>query len=95
MIWYKWQDFRIIRNQHYEQKLATKLKEGLTRWTDIKRGVSQGCITSSDHFNLHSECILEEAEEEIQVNGRRTNNIRYADDTVLLASSEAGLQAGA
>ena len=50
---------------------------------------------SPDLFNLHTEFILkelEEVEEGIQVNGRRINNIRYADDTVLLASSEAGLQ---
>ena len=49
---------------------------------------------SRDLFNLYSEFILKEpeVEEGIQVNGRRINNIRYADDTVLLASSEAGLQ---
>ena len=49
---------------------------------------------SRDLFNLYSEFILKEpeVEEGIQVNGRRINNIRYADDTVLLASSGAGLQ---
>ena len=88
-------DFRIIRNLYYEQKAAIKLTEGLTEWTDIKRGVRQGCVMSPDLFNLYSEFILkelEEVKEGIQVNGRCINNIRYADDTVLLASSEAGLQ---
>ena len=50
---------------------------------------------SPDLFNLYSEFILkelEEVEEGIQVNGRCINNIRYADDTALLASWEAGLQ---
>jgi len=87
-------DFRNIRNLCYEQKAAFKLTEGLTEWTDIKRGVRQGCVMSPDLFNLYSEFILNELEVEkgIQVNGRLTDNIRYADDTVLLASSEAGLQ---
>ena len=78
-----------------EQKAAVKLTEGLTEWTDIKRGVRQGCVMSPDLFNLYSELILKELEEVkagIQVNGRRINNIRCADDTVLLASSETGLQ---
>ena len=47
-----------------------------------------------DFFNLYSEFILkelEEVEEGIQVNGKSINSIRYADDTVLLASSEAGV----
>ena len=50
---------------------------------------------SPDYINLHSKFILrklEEIEEGIQVNGRQINNICYADDTVLLVSSEAGLQ---
>jgi len=88
-------NFRIIRNLYYEQKAAIKLTEGLTEWTDIKRGVRQGCVMSPVLSNLYSEFILkelEEVDEGIQVNGRRINNIRYADDTVLLAYSEAALQ---
>jgi len=83
-------DFRIIRNLYYEQKAAIKNTEGLTEWTDIKRGVRQSCVMSPDHINLYSEFILkelEEVQEGIQVNGRRITNIPFADDTVLLASS--------
>ena len=83
------QDFRITGNLYYEQKTAIRLTEVLTEWTDIKRGVRQGCVMSLDLFNLYSEFILkelEEVEEGIQVNGRCINNIRYADDTALLAS---------
>ena len=88
-------DFRIIRNLYYEQKAVIQLPEGLTGLTDIKRGVRQGVVMSPDLFNLYSEFILrklEEVEKGIQVNGRRINNIRYADGAVLLASSEAGLK---
>ena len=56
-------DFRIIRNLYYEQKAAIKLTEGLTEWTDIKRGVRQGCVMSPDLFNLYSEFILKELED--------------------------------
>ena len=87
-------DFRIIRNLYYEQKAVIKQTEGFTGWTNIKRGVSQNWFMSPDLFNLCSELILrelKEVEEGIQVNGRRINNISYADDTMLLASLDAGL----
>jgi len=61
----------------------------------FKRDVSQDWVMCLDLFNLYSKFILkqlEEFEEGIQVNGRRINNIRYADDAVLLSSSEADLQ---
>ena len=61
----------------------------------IKRGVRQGCVGSPDLYNLYRGIILralEDIEEGIVVNGVRINNLRYADDTVLLATSEEGLQ---
>jgi len=53
-------DFRIICNLYYEQKAAIKLTDGLTEWTDIKRGVRQGCVMSPDLCNLYNELILKE-----------------------------------
>ena len=88
-------DYRIIHNLYFQQKAAIKLTEDLSYWIDIKRGVRQGCVMSPDLFNLYSKFILwelEEIEEGIQINGQCINNIRYADDTVLTASKEAGLQ---
>ena len=88
-------DYRIIHNLYFQQKAAIKLTEDLSHWIDIKRGVRQGCVMSPDLFNLYREFILrelEEIEERIQINGQRINKIRYADGTVLIALTEAGLQ---
>ena len=66
----------------------------LTAWTIIQRGVRQGCVLSPDFFSLYGEIILRSIlnEEGIQIGGRNINNIRYADDTVLIADSEEKLQ---
>ena len=66
---------------------------GTTDWFQIGKGVRQGCILSPCLFNLHAEYImrkagLEEAQAEIKIAGRNINNLRYADDTTLMAESE-------
>ena len=74
-------DYRIIHNQYFQQKSAIKLNEDLSQWIDIRRGVRQGCVMSSNLFILYSEFILgelEEIEEGTQINGQRINNIQYA-----------------
>ena len=62
-------------------------------WFQIGKGVHQGCILSPCLFNFYAECImrnagLEEAQAGIKIAGRNVNNLRYADDTTLMAESE-------
>ena len=66
-------------------------------WFQIGKGVRQGCILSACLFNLYAECIkrnarLDEAQAGIKIAGRNINNLRYADDTTLMAESEEELQ---
>ena len=66
-------------------------------WFKIGRGVHQGCILSPYLFNLHAEYImrntgLEEAQAGIKFAGRNINNLRYADDTILMAEIEEELK---
>ena len=68
-----------------------------TDWFQIGKGVCQGCILSSCLFNLYAEYImqnarLDEAQAEIKTGGRNINNLRYADDTILMAKSEEELK---
>ena len=60
----------------------------------IKRGVRQGCVLSSSLFNLYTEHIFRQIDElpGVKIGGRNINNLRYADDTVLLAETEEDLQ---
>ena len=65
-------------------------------WFQIRRGVRQGCILSPCLFNFYAEYImrntgLEEAQAGIKIDGRNINNLRYADDTTLMAESEEEL----
>ena len=64
-----------------------------TDWFQIGKGIHQGCILSPCLFNLHAECImrnagLDEAQAGVKIAGRNINNLRYADDTILMAESE-------
>ena len=88
-------DIRVIRNLYYQQKAAVRVGDELTETVDIKRGVRQGCVMSPDLFTLYGEVIMREIEEMegFSIGGRNVNNIRYADDTVLVADSAEKLQA--
>ena len=70
---------------------------GTTDWFQIGKGLCQGCISSPCLFNLYAEYImrnagLDEAQAEIKIAGRKINNLRYADDTTLMAESEEELK---
>ena len=88
-------DMRLIRNLYWEQSACIRIEGETSQYTDIKRGVRQGCVFSPDLFNLYSEVILRELgrQEGVIVGGQCINNIRYADDTTLIAKSQEELQA--
>ena len=76
---------------------SNRTGHGTTDWFQIGKGVRQGCILSLCLFNLYAEYImrnagLEETRSGIKIAGRNTNNLRYADDTTLMAESEEELK---
>ena len=87
-------DLRIVRNIYWEQTAAMRIGNDLSAFQDIKRGVRQGCVLSPDLFSIYSEIIMRALEgmPGIKVGGYNMNNIRYADDTVLIADNEKELQ---
>ena len=87
----------LLRNLHAGQEATVKTGHGTTDWFQIGKGVRQGCILSPCLFNFYAEYIminagLEEAQAEIKMAGRNSNNLRYADDTTLMAESEEELK---
>ena len=87
----------LLRNLYVGQEATVKTGHGTTNWFQIKKGVCQGCILSPCLFNLYAEYImrnagLEEAQAGIKIAGRNINNLRYADDTTLMAESEQELK---
>ena len=83
----------LLRNLHADQEATVRTGHGTTDWFQIGKGVRQGCILSPCLFNLYSEYImrnagLEEAQAKIKIAGRNINNLRYADDMILIAESE-------
>ena len=87
-------DLRLIENLYWNQTAAVRVGDELTEWQEIRRGVRQGCVLSPDLFNIYSEMIMRELEglEGVRVGGRNITNIRYADDTALIADSETKMQ---
>ena len=87
-------DLRVIRNLYWDQSAAVRIGGELSEYKLIKRGVRQGCVMSPDLFNIYSEMISRNLENYpgVKINGENINNIRYADDTVLIADSEENLQ---
>ena len=87
----------LLRNLYARQEATVRTGHGTTDWFQIGKGVCQGCILSPCLFNLYAEYImrnagLEEAQAGIKIAGRNINNLRYADDTTLMAESEEELK---
>jgi hypothetical protein len=87
-------DLKIITGLYWQQKGCVRTGHGLSREFQIKRGVRQGCVLSPSLFNLYVEQIFRAVEDKkgIVVGGININNLRYADDTVLISDSEQNLQ---
>ena len=86
-----------LRNLYATQETKVKTGRGKTDWFQIRKEVCQGCILSPCFFNLYAEYImrnagLEEAQAGIKIAGRNINNLRYANDTTLMAESKEELK---
>ena len=87
----------LLRNLYAGQEETVRTGHETTDWFQIGKGVRQGCILSPCLFNLYAEYImrntgLEEAQAGIKIARRNINNLRYADDTTLMAESEEELK---
>ena len=87
----------LLRRLYAGQEATVRTGHGTTDWFQIGKGVRQGCILSLCLFNLYVEYIMQnarlnEAQAGIKIAKRNINNLRYADDTTLMAESEEGLK---
>ena len=83
----------LLRNLYAGQEATVRTGHGTTDWFQIGKGVRQGCILSPCLFNFYAEYLmrnagLEEAQPGIKISRRNINNLRYADDTTLMAESK-------
>ena len=87
----------LLRNLYAGQEATVSTGHGTGDWFQIGKGVRQGCILSPSLFNFYAEYIMRnagvvEAQAGIKIAGRNMNNLRYADDTTLMAESEEELK---
>ena len=87
----------LLRNTYAGQEATVRTGRGTTDWFQIGKGVRQGCILSPCLFNFYAEYImrntgLEKSQAGIKIAGRNINNLKYADDTTLMAESEKELK---
>ena len=87
----------LLRNLYAGQEATVRIRQGTMDWFHIGKGIYQGCILSPCLFNLCAEYImrnarLDEAQAGIKMAGRNINNIRWADETTLMAESEEDLK---
>ena len=87
----------LLRNLYAGQEATIRTGHGTTDWLQIGNGVRQGCILSPCLFNLYAEYImrnagLDEAQAGIKIARRNINNLRFSDDTTLMAESEIELK---
>ena len=83
----------LLRNLYAGQEATVRTRRGTTDWFQIGKGVRQGCMLSPCLFNLYAEYVmqsarLDEAQAGIKIARRKINNLRYADDIILMAESK-------
>ena len=87
----------LLKNLYSGQEPIVRTGNGTTDWFQIGKGVPQGCILSPCLFNVYAEYLmrnagLDKAQARIKTAGRNINNLRYADDTSLMAESKEELK---
>ena len=87
----------LLRNLYAGQEITVRTGHETTDWFQIGKGVHQGCILSPCSFNLYAEYIMrnagvEKAQAGIKIAGTNINNLRYADNTTLMAESKEELK---
>ena len=85
----------LLRNLYADQEATVRIGHGTTDWFQRGKGVHQGCVLLPCFFNLYAEYIMRNAgleEAQAGIAGRNINNLRYADDTTLMAESEEELK---
>ena len=87
-------DKYLFGNLYWEQQATVRINNGISSFFPLKRGVRQGCRLSPKLFNLYTERIFRESNEikGCVIGGHNINNLRYVDNTALLAESEEELQ---
>ena len=87
-------DLRIIQNMYWEQTAAMGVEIEISAFQKIKRGVRQACVLSPDLFSLCIELIRRNIKGQpgIRVGGHNINNLKYADDTILISENEKDLK---
>ena len=83
----------LLRNLYIGQEATVRIRHRTTDWFQIRKGVHHGCILSPCLFNLYAEYLmrntgLDEAQAGIKIARRNINNLRYADDTTLMAENK-------
>ena len=87
----------LLRNLNVGQEATVRTGHGTTDWFQIGKGIRQGCILLPCLFNLYAEYIIQnarlvEAQAGIKIAGKNINNLRYADDTTIMAERETPIQ---
>ena len=87
----------LLRNLYADQEATVRTGHGTTDWLQIGKGVHQGCILPHCLFNFYAEYLMQnarlgEAQPGIKIAERNINNLRYADDTILMAESKEELK---